>query len=422
MYKVYFKQAVQMLKQNRFISVISILGTALAIMMIMTIIVADEVQNINVAPEDKRDRTFYVSFMSQMDTVKTSGFGGMIRKEIAVNYLAKMKTPEVISVYDGIPSWDQPTETIVGRDGQKESFTATLRMIDDGFWKIFNFDFLQGVPFSREEFESGMPVAVISESTARKFFRRDESPVGKTIRIDFNAYRVTGVVKDVSPVFKKAKGDIWIPYTYKAPRHFEVAMLARDMMDYPDIYAEVREIERQFGLVTPNTELIIRGPENHKHNTLDIEMSIVDQMQNAIKVYNRKMAFILIVLLLVPAVNLSSFSLSRMKKRMAEIGIRKAFGAKKQTILMQVIYENMITSLIGGIIGLVFSFWIVYLLRHWLLQVPAESWIPVGTLVSIPVFLAVFIACLLLNLLSAGIPAWRASRMNIVDSLTQNDK
>ena len=47
MYKIYFKQAWQMLMQNRFISIIAILGTALAIMMILVIVMADTVQNLS---------------------------------------------------------------------------------------------------------------------------------------------------------------------------------------------------------------------------------------------------------------------------------------------------------------------------------------------------------------------------------------
>ena len=57
MYKVYFKQALLMLKQNKFISMIAIMGTALAIMMIMTIIVTDEIKEISTAPEINRNRT-----------------------------------------------------------------------------------------------------------------------------------------------------------------------------------------------------------------------------------------------------------------------------------------------------------------------------------------------------------------------------
>ena len=65
MYKVYFKQALLMLKQNKFISMIAIMGTALAIMMIMTIIVTDEIKEISTAPEINRNRTLYVTRRSK---------------------------------------------------------------------------------------------------------------------------------------------------------------------------------------------------------------------------------------------------------------------------------------------------------------------------------------------------------------------
>ncbi len=54
MYRIYFKQSLLMLKQNKFISAIAIIGTALAIMMIMTIIVADEIKGISSTPEINR--------------------------------------------------------------------------------------------------------------------------------------------------------------------------------------------------------------------------------------------------------------------------------------------------------------------------------------------------------------------------------
>lgn len=126
---------------------------------------------------------------------------------------------------------------------------------------------------------------------------------------------------------------------------------------------------------------------------------------------------ILVILFLVPAINLSSFSMSQIKKRSEEIGIRKAFGAKKYTILIQVLYENLITSLIGGFIGLLLSYGAIIWLREWLLDFPEEGSIPAGAFISPVVFLFVFLSCIVLNLLSAGIPALRTLRMNIVESL-----
>ena len=86
------------------------------------------------------------------------------------------------------------------------------------------------------------------------------------------------------------------------------------------------------------------------------------------------------------------------------------------------LYLGMVlVSLIGGVIGLILSYVVVFRMRDWLLDIPSGSTIPVNTLISIPVLLAVFAVCLVINLLSAGIPAYRASRMKIINSLNQND-
>ena len=57
-----------------------------------------------------------------------------------------------------------------------------------------------------------------------------------------------------------------------------------------------------------------------------------------------------------------------------------------------------------------------------LLGIPADGSLPLNALVSGTTFLAIFVVCLVLNLISAGAPAYRASRMNIVDSLHQNNR
>ena len=70
MYRIYFKQALLMLKQNKFISAIAIIGTALAIMMILVIVMADTVQNADAAPESNRSRTLYIEFFAKRDTTR----------------------------------------------------------------------------------------------------------------------------------------------------------------------------------------------------------------------------------------------------------------------------------------------------------------------------------------------------------------
>lgn len=197
--------------------------------------------------------------------------------------------------------------------------------------------------------------------------------------------------------------------------------MAEKTSDFAAITAEVRNMEKKYNTENAPWTLYMNGPLNNQFYQKDIRGNSVEDITKSITIQNRKMIFILLILLLIPAINLSGLSLSRMKKRTEEIGIRKAFGAKRYTILIQVLFENLITSLIGGVIGLILSYVIVFRMRDWLLDIPSGSTIPVNTLISIPVLLAVFAVCLVINLLSAGIPAYRASRMKIINSLNQND-
>ena len=94
-----------------------------------------------------------------------------------------------------------------------------------------------------------------------------------------------------------------------------------------------------------------------------------------------KYVIIVLVLLLIPAINMSGITQSRMRKRMAEIGVRKAFGATRSELLTQVLYENLLQTLLGGVLGLFFSYASVLLLSDWLLDTcaPSHTGSPQGT-------------------------------------------
>ncbi|GKG71725.1 ABC transporter permease [Parabacteroides sp. AM58-2XD] len=420
MYRIYFKQSLLMLKQNKFISAIAIIGTALAIMMIMTIIVADEIKGISSTPEINRERTLHINYQVKKDTTKNSWQAGTLSYDVVKDYLYPLKTPRYVSAVNSVDP--KRPSTLVSREGSSEIINAGQRLTDATYWKIFSFSFIKGRPFNEGEFNSGISVAVVSETLAKKAFK-GETALGQTILVNFKPYRIIGIVKDVSPVFKRAYGDLWVPYSSlkKENLYFDVVIMAEKTSDFAAITAEVRNMEKKYNIENVPWTLFMKGPLDNQFYQKDIWGNSVEDITKSITIQNRKMIFILLILLLIPAINLSGLSLSRMKKRTEEIGIRKAFGAKRYTILIQVLFENLITSLIGGVIGLILSYVVVFRMRDWLLDIPSGSTIQVNTLISIPVLLAVFAVCLVINLLSAGIPAYRASRMKIINSLNQND-
>lgn len=415
MYKIYFRQAIEMLKQNKLISIITIIGTALAIMMIMVIIVTESIKNTSIPPEPNRDRTMYLKFeIKNKKDGKGISSNGEISYEIYKGYLSDLKQPELVSLQ--MDAWNKSVVTTA--ENKMDRKTMSLKLTDANLWKVVSLSFIRGNPFSEQDFNSGLKKAVISESTAKTLYGNTDV-LQKTIIIDFKPYTIIGVVKDVSPIFNFAQSDIYIPYTSRAGYEhggFHILLLANNKRDFDAIYQEIRMAEKKYDAVDDEWNLTLLGPFSHS-----VQLINTSNLEPDIKGKTIKTIITLCILLLVPAVNLSSFSLSSIKKRTEEIGIRKAFGAKRYIILVQVLYENLIVSLIGGIIGLILSYGMVIWLKGWLLGVNGDAAIPLETLVSFPVFLGVFIACMLLNLLSAGIPAYRASQAKIIDSLNRNN-
>lgn len=415
MYKTYFKQAIAMLKQNKFTSFITISGTALAIMMIMVIIVSQSIKNTDISPENNRDRTLYIKWQKKERIDKTNFRNRDVGYDTYKEYLSNLQTPELVTAI-----CNEREYSIASTETHPIRLSLNNKFVDAAYWQFMSFSFIDGKPFTKEDFDSGLKKAVITESTARQLFRNTDNVVGKTIQVNFRPFAVSGIIKDVSPVFEYAFADIYLPFTtVRDYRHngYTVLLLAKDKTDYQAIDEEIRLAERKYNATDSEWTLSLSGPYDHKAQQMNKSADIPDIKKN-----NRRMAFILIVLFLIPAINLSSFSISRIKKRTEEIGIRKSFGAKKYTILIQVLYENLITTLIGGIMGLALSYYAVLELRNWLLGIEAGSAIPLETLVSPNIFAGVFIACLILNLLSAGIPAYKASRMKIVESLNRKSE
>ena len=104
------------------------------------------------------------------------------------------------------------------------------------------------------------------------------------------------------------------------------------------------------------------------------------------------------------------------------MGVKRAFGATRGMILNEVLAENMVVTLVAGVIGFMFSIGFAYMFSSELftrsfVTLSNEPTIELSMLVHASTFLWVLIFCFLLNVLSAGLPAWQASRVNVVNAI-----
>ena len=210
MIKQYITQALAQLRQHPIISAVSIIGTALAIFLIMLVVMMQQVKTAPFAPESNRDRFLHAHYMS-LGNEKMWGKGdtsnGPMSAQTAKELYVSLKTPEAATIYGAMALTTPvslPKQAATGFD---------LRQTDAAFWKVFDFQFIDGKPYDQATFEASIPVAVITETVAQTVFGTTEGIVGKEFLLNHAPYQVCGVVKDVSTLATNAYGQLWIPYT-----------------------------------------------------------------------------------------------------------------------------------------------------------------------------------------------------------------
>lgn len=425
MLKHYFTQTWAQLRQQPVITLVGIVGTALAIFLIMLVVMMQEVKTAPFAPESNRDRFLHVHYMSITNESWGAGStsNGCMSARTARECFQSLTTPEAVTVYTG---YTVPTP--VSLPGQP-STCVDMRETDDVFWHVFDFTFTDGKPYDKATFDAGLPVAVVTESVARTLFGTTEA-TGREFLLNHAPYRVAGVVKDVSTLADTAYGQIWVPYSSTETENdtwstymgsMSCTILARSRADFPAIREEAERRRDEFNkqISEEGWRLIYRNrPYDQEKQSIAFGANVEPDVAAA----RRQRWIIFLILLIVPAINLSSMTQSRLRQRVSEIGVRRAFGSTRLGMLGQIFTESLLTTLLAGVLGLLLSVAFAYLGNELLFAQEFSNTVnPPAIDASILLHASTFgwalLFCFVLNLLSCGFPAWRASRVGIVSAL-----
>ena len=420
------RQAFTILKQNPLLSTISILGTAFAITMIMAIVITWQTKYADLEPEVNRSRCLYFSAM-HVQGKENKDWNNFGKPSAAFMKECIQPLPEV----EACTAFSTADVALVSLTDGNNRLKVDAMSTDPDFWKIFKLQFLDGKSFTEAERGGDMQSVVISASVARKLFGTTEA-AGRQMLLNREVVRIIGVVKDISVTAKDAYAQVWSMYhsnelnvtgwgSYNGNR--TIAVLARTPDDFPAIKQGVEKRVKDVNAGLEQRQIdIMEQPDNIVAHVNHVWSNIGPNLPMLYLQYG----IALFIILLVPSLNLCGLSNSRMQQRVSELGVRKAFGATDGTLVRQILNENLVLTLIGGVVGLIFSYLAVYAMRTWLftnsdnIGTAGDFSLSMGALFSPAVFVLAFVFCLLINLLSAGLPAWLATRRTIVDSL--NDK
>ena len=412
------------LRHQPVISGVTLIGTALTIFLIMIVVMIQQIPVLPFAPESNRQRLLLGCNM-HLESLNDNGV-----RCAGLSFNAAKKLYENLKGVECISYFQQYAQKEDVKGPTAKLFMANGRKADADFFKIFDHTILKGRFYTSEEADAMENVAVVAETTAYKLFG-DIDPIGQTFQYGFKPYRVVGVIKDNSPLATLGSGDVFIPTSQNdGDMSFEeyrgntsVALLAEPGVDFGSIRNQVKA--RYAAL---STELEESGWKAIYHESpYDIEtvsfalggVNTTPDMQSV-----RKSRFLIfMLLLLVPAINLSSMLHSRMRRRISEIGVRRAFGCTRSRIILDIISENFLITLAGGILGLFLG--IIVGINYSALYDTGRNIGEGGTpalsmMFNWTILLTALAVCFVLNIISAAVPAWQASRVNVVDAINAN--
>jgi putative ABC transport system permease protein len=260
-----------------------------------------------------------------------------------------------------------------------------------------------GYFFSAAEAAGGRPVCVIGTTVASNLFLGD-SPLGQRIKIGPQSFDVVGVLERQGSFMGVFNLDnrVIIPIgqfmsVFWNDPNITIQVKANQLAELEEAREELRHTMRKIRRLEPDEA------DDFALNQQEQFVSMFRRMAGTIAIIG---FFITGLSLFVGGIGIMNIMFVSVAERTREIGIRKAIGAKRRTILLQFLTEAGCICVIGGMIALAIA---------WPITLGMQKFMPAT--MSLTVAGIALAVSLVTGLVSGFLPAWRAARMNPVDAL-----
>lgn len=274
----------------------------------------------------------------------------------------------------------------------------------DEYQKTVGLNIDDGRFMTAKEVENAYPVCMIGMDVKNGLFA-NINPIGKIIKVGSYSFRIIGIIEKQGSMLGLFSLDnrVLIPITtfYKyfgTRRSLSINIKAADLNNLEETKEEVRSIMRKARKVPPGAR------DDFGINEQAAFKDTYNQLTGLIKVIG---LLITGLSLIVGSVGIANIMFVSVKERTKEIGIRKAIGARRRTILIQFLIESSVICLGGGMVGMMISFPISLIIDAFVLPTAMPLWV---------VVLGLFIS-LFFGVLSGFFPAYNAAKLDPVDSL-----
>ena len=297
-------------------------------------------------------------------------------------------------------------------------FSGEMYGIDQNYLSVCGLQVKSGRGFTQSDFDNHRKVALVNGNTVNTLFG-GESPVGKNLEIQGEVFTVVGVValsQEFAPTISSLKeywlysdtsaGAVYLPdalwpaaYQFDEPQNVAIKVKNTDVM------AQVGQDASE--LLTREQ---IRTSEKFDYRSQNM-LEQAQQLQSMSQSTNMQLIWIASISLLVGGIGVMNIMLVSVTERTAEIGLKKAIGAKKKRILVQFLTEASVLTGIGGLVGVISGIGLAQLISR-MMQIPVAIDVPT-------IFISVLFSTLI-GLVFGLLPAMQAANLNPIEALRRD--
>ena len=298
-------------------------------------------------------------------------------------------------------------------------FNGEIMGIDEYYLNVYGLQVKSGRGFTNSDYQDFRKVALVDANAVTTLFG-GASPVGKVIELQGDVFTVVGVValsEEFAPTINsindyrlyadQSSGSIYLPdavwptaYRFDEPQNVAIKVANTDVMASAGQAAADLLTEEQ--IVDSNSDFDYRSQDM---------LEQAQQLQSMSESTNMQLIWIAGISLLVGGIGVMNIMLVSVTERTAEIGLKKAIGAKKKRILLQFLTEAAVLTSMGGIIGVVSGIGLAQLIS-------AMMQIPVAIDATAIVISVVF--SMLIGVVFGLLPATQAANLNPIQALRRD--